>query len=100
VDPDRARFEALFVEHYAAVVRYAMRRVGTDAAPEVVNETFHFPDEASEVNGFVVRPAAFPHDGTLVVEVFFAPGSSTPTGTLSYVVIGRAPTCAQPVYAR
>ncbi len=37
---DRDRFEALFVAHYAAVVRYAVRRVGADAAPEVVSETF------------------------------------------------------------
>ncbi len=58
-----------------------------------------FPDQASEVNGFVVRPAAFPRRGTLVIEVFFAPGSSVPTGSLSYMVIGRVPTCAQPVFA-
>jgi RNA polymerase sigma-70 factor (ECF subfamily) len=37
---DRERFEVLFTQHYAAVVRYAVRRVGPDAAAEVVSETF------------------------------------------------------------
>lgn len=37
---DRARFEAIFTAHYAAVVRYAIRRVGRDGAQEVVAETF------------------------------------------------------------
>ena len=58
-----------------------------------------FPDAASEVNGFVVRPAAFPRGGTLIVEVFYAPDGKTPAGTLSYMAIGRVPTCAQPMYA-
>jgi RNA polymerase sigma-70 factor (ECF subfamily) len=39
-DEDRERFEALFRQHYAAVVRYAARRLGPDAAAEVVSETF------------------------------------------------------------
>lgn len=37
---ERARFEALFTQHYAAVVRYAVRRVGADAAQEIVADTF------------------------------------------------------------
>lgn len=37
---DRERFEALFSQHYAAVMRYAVRRVGADAASEIVSETF------------------------------------------------------------
>jgi RNA polymerase sigma-70 factor, ECF subfamily len=37
---DRDRFEALFTEQYAAVVRYAVRRVGVDSAQEIVAETF------------------------------------------------------------
>jgi RNA polymerase sigma factor (sigma-70 family) len=40
VDSDRARFEAIFEQHYAAVMRYAVRRVGLDAAAEVASETF------------------------------------------------------------
>jgi RNA polymerase sigma-70 factor (ECF subfamily) len=40
VDSDRARFEAIFEQHYAALMRYAVRRVGPDAAAEVVSETF------------------------------------------------------------
>jgi RNA polymerase sigma factor (sigma-70 family) len=40
MEPDRARFETMFRCHYAAVVRYAVRRVGRDAADEIVNETF------------------------------------------------------------
>jgi len=40
MEADRARFEAIFREHYGAVVRYAVRRVGRDAADEVVSETF------------------------------------------------------------
>jgi len=40
MEADRARFEAIFRQHYGAVVRYAVRRVGRDAADEVVNETF------------------------------------------------------------
>jgi RNA polymerase sigma-70 factor, ECF subfamily len=34
------RFDDLFSAHYAALTRYAARRVGVDAAPEVVAETF------------------------------------------------------------
>lgn len=37
---DRTRFEALFTAHYAAVLKYAIRRVGTDAADEMTSETF------------------------------------------------------------
>ncbi|MGH8963467.1 MAG: RNA polymerase sigma factor [Jatrophihabitantaceae bacterium] len=37
---DRERFEELFRQHYGAVVRYAVRRVGPDAAHEIVSETF------------------------------------------------------------
>jgi RNA polymerase sigma-70 factor (ECF subfamily) len=37
---ERARFEAMFSAHYAAVVRYAVRRVGPDGAQEIVAETF------------------------------------------------------------
>ena len=40
MDGDRERFEALFRAHYGAVVRYAVRRVGIDAAGEIVAETF------------------------------------------------------------
>lgn len=37
---DRARFERVFAAHYAAVVKYAIRRVGPQAADEVAAETF------------------------------------------------------------
>ena len=37
---DRARFEAIFTAHYAALMRYAIRRLGREAADEVVAETF------------------------------------------------------------
>jgi len=30
MEADRARFEAIFRQHYGAVVRYAVRRVGRD----------------------------------------------------------------------
>lgn len=40
MDGDRERFETLFRTHYGAVVRYAVRRVGMDAAGEIVGETF------------------------------------------------------------
>jgi len=40
VDADRERFEQLFRRHYAPVVRYAVRRIGEDAAQEIVAETF------------------------------------------------------------
>jgi RNA polymerase sigma-70 factor, ECF subfamily len=36
----RERFDAVFSAHYAAVLRYAVRRVGETSAPEVVAETF------------------------------------------------------------
>jgi RNA polymerase sigma-70 factor (ECF subfamily) len=36
----RARFERLFASHYAELVRFAQRRVGADAASDVVAETF------------------------------------------------------------
>lgn len=37
---ERQRFEDLFRTHYAALTRYALRRVGPDSAAEVVAETF------------------------------------------------------------
>ena len=37
---DRDRFERVFRAHYAAVTRYAIRRVGVDGADDVVAETF------------------------------------------------------------
>jgi RNA polymerase sigma-70 factor (ECF subfamily) len=40
MDANRVRFEALFRQHYGAVVRYAVRRVGREAADEIVSETF------------------------------------------------------------
>jgi len=40
METDRARFETIFRRHYGAVVRYAVRRVGLDAAEEIVSETF------------------------------------------------------------
>jgi RNA polymerase sigma-70 factor (ECF subfamily) len=40
VTDDRHRFEDLFRAHYSAVTRYALRRVGADAAAEIVSETF------------------------------------------------------------
>jgi RNA polymerase sigma-70 factor, ECF subfamily len=40
VTADRMRFEALFTAHYASLMRYAARRVGIEAAQEVVSETF------------------------------------------------------------
>lgn len=40
MEGDRERFERLFRSHYGDVVRYAVRRVGPDAAQEVVAETF------------------------------------------------------------
>jgi DNA-directed RNA polymerase specialized sigma24 family protein len=36
----RARFERLFASHYAELTRFAQRRVGGDAASDVVAETF------------------------------------------------------------
>jgi RNA polymerase sigma-70 factor (ECF subfamily) len=43
MDPDRdatAWFEALFEAHYGDLVRYATRRVGADAASDIVSSTF------------------------------------------------------------
>ncbi len=37
---EQQRFEDLFRAHYAAVTKYAIRRVGSDLAAEVVAETF------------------------------------------------------------
>jgi hypothetical protein len=45
-------------------------------------------------SSFVVHPAAFPEDGTLVIEVFFVPGSHQWASMLSFMAIGRVPTCA------
>jgi RNA polymerase sigma-70 factor (ECF subfamily) len=54
VNADRARFEAMFTTHYPAVMKYAIRRVGAEAADEIAAETFlvawrrldRVPDEA------------------------------------------------------
>ena len=35
-----ARFEAVYAAHYDAILAYAMRRVGSEAAADVVSETF------------------------------------------------------------
>ncbi len=42
MDPNeaRARFESLFAAHYGDLTRYATRRVGADAASDVVSSTF------------------------------------------------------------
>jgi RNA polymerase sigma-70 factor (ECF subfamily) len=40
MNAERIRFEAMFRQHYGAVLRYATRRVGTDGANEIVAETF------------------------------------------------------------
>lgn len=44
MEPDRvaaeARFEQLFTAHYGDLMRYATRRVGADAASDVVSSTF------------------------------------------------------------
>src|SRR4051794_31163000 len=37
---DRARFEELFDAHYAELTRFATRRVGADAAGDIVSSTF------------------------------------------------------------
>ena len=47
-------------------------------------------------SSFVVHPAAFPQDGTLVIEVFFTPGSQHWASMTSFMAIGRVPTCALP----
>ena len=38
--PEHDRFKAMYDEHYPAVLRYAARRVGTEAARDVAAETF------------------------------------------------------------
>jgi RNA polymerase sigma-70 factor, ECF subfamily len=40
VTPEEVRFEVLFTAHYAPLMRYAARRVGVEAAQEIVSETF------------------------------------------------------------
>jgi len=40
VTDERQRFEALFRAHYPALTRYAVRRVGENAAAEIVAEAF------------------------------------------------------------
>jgi hypothetical protein len=45
-------------------------------------------------NSFVIHPAAFPTHGTLVIEVFFNPGSGRWVSTLSFMAIGKVPSCA------
>jgi hypothetical protein len=47
-------------------------------------------------SSFVIHPAAFPTHGTLVIEVFFAAGSQHWASTLTFMAIGRVPTCAVP----
>ena len=39
-DGERDRFRSLYRQHYAAVLRYAARRVGAEAARDVAAETF------------------------------------------------------------
>lgn len=39
-DSEHDRFTALYAEHYAAVLRYAARRVGAEAARDIAAETF------------------------------------------------------------
>jgi RNA polymerase sigma-70 factor (ECF subfamily) len=39
-DGDRALFERLFADHYGELMRFAIRRVGSDLAPDVVSSTF------------------------------------------------------------
>ena len=39
-DPEHDRFKAMYDEHYPAVLRYAARRVGADAARDIAAETF------------------------------------------------------------
>jgi hypothetical protein len=47
-------------------------------------------------NSFVVHPADFPNDATLVIEVFFTPDSHQLASSYSFMAIGRVPTCAWP----
>jgi RNA polymerase sigma factor (sigma-70 family) len=39
-DPEHDRFKALYEDHYPAVLRYAARRVGAEAARDIASETF------------------------------------------------------------
>lgn len=39
-DHEHDRFKAMYDEHYPAVLRYAARRVGTEAARDIAAETF------------------------------------------------------------
>ncbi len=39
-DPEHDRFRAMYDEHYPAVLRYAARRVGAEAARDIAAETF------------------------------------------------------------
>jgi RNA polymerase sigma-70 factor (ECF subfamily) len=39
-DPAHARFKALYDQHYPAVLRYAARRVGAEAARDIAADTF------------------------------------------------------------
>ena len=39
-ESERDQFTALYDEHYAAVLRYAARRVGAEAARDIAAETF------------------------------------------------------------
>jgi hypothetical protein len=47
-------------------------------------------------SSFVLHPAAFPKHGTLVIEVFFTPDLHRWASSLSFMAIGRVPTCALP----
>jgi RNA polymerase sigma factor (sigma-70 family) len=39
-DAEHVRFKAMYEQHYPAVLRYAARRVGTEAARDIAAETF------------------------------------------------------------
>src|ERR1700741_5014204 len=39
-DPEHDRFKAMYEHHYPAVLRYAARRVGAEAARDIAAETF------------------------------------------------------------
>ena len=39
-DPEHDRFKAMYDEHYPAVLRYAARRIGAEAARDIAAETF------------------------------------------------------------
>jgi hypothetical protein len=53
----------------------------------------------SDFNGIVIHPKAFPAGGTLVIEAFYRPGTHVLESTLSFMAIGKVPTCVAPVYA-